>query len=123
MKKHIWTTMAIILGIFTWISGVQPLSGGQMLAGEVILLSALACRSANKRRLQEVIPSTLRMCSEFAFIVLMIALVVLQNGLMEKIYTDPVPNLIIPIVCFIFYMFGFFKAKNAVKNVVNNNQM
>jgi hypothetical protein len=110
MKKHLWTSIAIALAILTYASGLQTLSGN-MLAGEVMLLSALACRSANKRRLREVQSSNKRMIYESVLIVVMILLVILQNGLMDLIATDPVPNFVIPVICFIFYAVAFYKAR------------
>ena len=114
MRKHIWTTMSIILAIITWASGIQTLSGN-LLAGEVMLLSALACRSANKRRLMEVSSTNTRIAFEFVLIVVMILLVILQNGLKDLIATDPVPNFVIPVICFIFYSLAFYKARNIEK--------
>ena len=70
MKRHLWTTLAIILGVLTWASGIQTLSGN-LLAGEVIFLSALACRSANKRRLMEAQFTYKRLVFEFMLIIVM----------------------------------------------------
>ena len=114
MRKHIWTTMSIILAIITWASGIQTLSGN-LLAGEVMLFSALACRSANKRRLMEVSSTNTRIAFEFVLIVVMILLVILQNGLKDLIATDPFPNVVVPFVCLIFYFLAFYKARNIVK--------
>jgi hypothetical protein len=114
MRKHIWTTMSIVLAIVTWASGIQTLSGN-LLAGEVMLLSALACRSANKRRLMEVNSTNSRIAFEFVLIVVMVLLVILQNGLKDLIATDPFPNVVVPFVCLIFYFLAFYKARNIVK--------
>ena len=117
MRKHIWTTLAISLAILTLVSGIATLSGN-LLAGEVMLLSALACRSANKRRLQEVTRNKIRITLEFGLIVIMILLVVMQNNLKYLIATDPVPNFVIPVICLIFYLLAFFKAwKNKLQNL------
>jgi len=114
MKKHIWTTLAMALAVLTYASGIQTLSGN-MLAGEVMLLSALACRSANKRRLMEVQSSTTRKLYEFSLIIALVLLVILQNGLKDLIATDPFPNVVIPFVCLIFYFLAFYKARNIGK--------
>jgi len=114
MKKHLWTTLAIVLAVLTYASGIQTLSGN-MLAGEVILLSALACRSANKRRLMEVQSTNKRMIYELVLIVIMVLLVILQNGLKDLIATDPVPNFVIPVICFMFYALAFYKARKIDK--------
>ena len=114
MKKHIWTSVAVALAVLTYASGIQTLSGN-MLAGEVMLLSALACRSANKRRLMEVQSTTTRTLYEFSLIIVLVLLVMLQNGLKDLIATDPFPNVVIPFVCLIFYFLAFYKARNIVK--------
>ena len=114
MKKHLWTNLAIVLAVFSWVAGIQTLSGN-MLAGEVMLLSALACRSANKRKLMEVESTNKRMIYELVLIVVMVLLVILQNGLMDRIATDPVPNFVIPVICFVFYALAFYKARKIVK--------
>lgn len=80
-----------------------------------MLLSALACRSANKRRLMEVQSNKKRTMYEFLLIFVMFLLVILQNGISDLIATDPVPNFVIPVICFIFYALAFYKAKNIEK--------
>ena len=119
MRKHLWTSTAIVCAILIYASGIQAVlgnsSGGQLLAGEVILLSAIACRSANKRRLKEVTNSTLRKIIEALLILGLVLLVVLQNELPMRLATDPAPNLIIPLICFMFYVSAFYKARNIDK--------
>lgn len=112
MKKHMWTTMAIVFAVLIFGSGIQPLSRN-LLAGAVMLLSALACRSANKRRLQEVTTNITRVTIEFSLIFIMILLVILQNDLADLIRVYPVTNLIIPVFCLAFYVSAFFKARSS----------
>jgi cytochrome bd-type quinol oxidase subunit 2 len=114
MKKHLWTNLAIVLAVFSWVAGIQSLSGN-MLAGEVMLLSALACRSANKRRLMEVESTNKRMIYEFVLMFAMFLLVILQNEIKDRIATDPIPNFVIPIICFVFYVVAFYKARKIEK--------
>jgi parvulin-like peptidyl-prolyl isomerase len=119
MRNHLWTSIAIGCAILIFASGIQAVlansSGGQLLSGEVILLSAIACRSANKRRLKEVSNSTLRKVIEALLILVLILLVVLQNDLAVRIEIDPAPNLIIPVICFMFYALAFYKATKIEK--------
>jgi hypothetical protein len=119
MRKHLWTSIAIFCAILIYASGIQAVLGnsssGLLLTGEVILLSAIACRSANKRRLKEVTNSTLRIMIEALLILGLILLVVLQNDLAMRLATDPAPNLIIPIICFLFYALAFYKARKIDK--------
>ena len=109
MKKHIWTSLAIAFGVISVAAGVTA-GGGLLVSGGVIILSALACRSANKRRFSEVKSIAARKAYEFALIVAMIFMVILQQGLKNLIATDPVPNFVIPVICLIFYLFAFYKA-------------
>lgn len=115
MKKHIWSSITIAFAILIFVAGIQDVgnNSGGVLTGEVILLSALACRSANKRRLKEVINTNLRKIIEALLVLVLILLVVLQNDLAVRIQIDPAPNLIIPIVCLIFYFSAYVKANNA----------
>lgn len=114
MSKHLLTTLAIAFALVTYASGIQTLSGN-MLAGEVMLLSAFACRSANKRRLMEVQSTTTRKLYELVLIIVLVLLVILQNGLKDLIETDPVPNVVIPFICLIFYSLAFYKARKIDK--------
>jgi phosphatidylglycerophosphate synthase len=124
MKKHIWTSIAIVFAILIFVSGIQDVvsgiqdvmgnsGGGKVLTGKLILLSAIACRSANKRKLKEVNNTNLRKIIEALLMLNLILLVVLQNDLAVKIQIDPAPNLIIPIVCLIFYLSAYVKANKA----------
>ena len=117
MKKHIWTSIAIVFAILIFVSGIQDVmgnsGGGKVLTGHLILLSAIACRSANKRKLKEVNNTNLRKIIEALLMLNLILLVVLQNDLAVRIQIDPAPNLIIPIVCLIFYLSAYVKANKA----------
>jgi len=117
MKKHIWTSIAIVFAILIYASGIQDVignsGGGKFLTGHSILLSAIACRSANKRKLKEVNNTNLRKIIEALLMLVLVLLVVLQNDLAVRIEIDPAPNLIIPIVCLIFYLSAYVKANKA----------
>ena len=115
MKKHIWTSITIAFAILIFVAGIQDVgnNNGRVLTGEVILLSALACRSANKRKLKEVNNTNLRKIIEALLMLVLVLLVVLQNDLAVRIQIDPAPNLIIPIVCLIFYLSAYVKANKA----------
>jgi hypothetical protein len=111
MKKHIWTSLALALGVISFVSGITQLNSG-ILVGPVIVLSAIACRSANKRRFSEVETTNKRMVVEFILIALMILSIALQSDLKTRIALDPVPNFIIPVICLIFYVISYIRAKN-----------
>ncbi len=56
-----------------------------------------------------------RIIFEISLIVIIILLVVLQNGLMDLMATDPVPNFVIPVISLMFYALAFYKARNIKK--------
>ena len=97
------STLALILGIFTFVAGVTQQQGDLLIAGPVIIVGTLAYRSAKKRNLGEAKNSILRKGLEGIAIVAILAAVLLQNDLKRQIATDPVPNLIIPLWAIIAY--------------------
>ncbi len=103
MKKHLGSTIALVLGIVSVMAGLAKPSS-TLIAGIVILLGALAYRSAKKRKLREVKASPIRKTLESVAIVLIIALIVLQRDVAEQINRDPVPNLIIPLWAIVAYV-------------------
>lgn len=102
MKKHLGSTVAIVLGVLTFGSGVAR-PGSLLIAGPIIVVGALAYRSAKKRNLGEVKNSLQRKGLELAAIAAIFAAVLLQKDLANLIATDPVPNLIIPLLAIIAY--------------------
>ena len=118
MKKHIGSTIALVLGILYFASGLtnQGNSGG-LVAGSVIILGALAYRSAKKRKLDEANNSTLRKVLEVLALIVIAAAILLQKDLKNLIATDPVPNLIIPLWAIIAYTVIAFKAKQSTEKI------
>jgi hypothetical protein len=102
MKKHIGSTVALVLGMLMVVSGlVNP---GQILtAGVITLLGAFAYRSAKKRKLGDVENTKFRKFVELALMFLIILMVTLQNDLKHQIATDPFPTAVIPLWTFIAY--------------------
>ena len=108
MKKHLGSTIALIIGVLSLVSGLAN-PGSQIVAGPVIILGALAYRSAKKRWLGEAKPSLLRKFLEAIAMVVIVAAVLLQNNVAALIASDPVPNLIIPLWVVIAYLVVAFK--------------
>ena len=117
MKKHIGSTIALILGLLSFASGVNPGNPGGFVAGPVIILGALAYRSAKKRKLGEVNNSTLRKVLEALALIMIAAAILLQRDLKNLIATDPVPNLIIPLWAIIAYTVIAFKTRKATAEI------
>jgi hypothetical protein len=69
-----------------------------------MILGALAYRSAKKRRLGEVDSTLTRRAIEYALLLTLILIVLLQNNLAYLIASDPVPNALIPLGAVIAYL-------------------
>lgn len=118
MKKHISSTIALILGILSFASSLaNPSNPSGLVAGPVIILGALAYRSAKKRILGEVKTTLLRKGLEVSAVVIIAAAVLFQNDLKNLIATDPVPNLIIPLWAIVAYILVASKTKKATEEV------
>ncbi len=113
MKKHLGSTLGIALGILSILAGLtQP--GATLISGIVMLIGALAYRSAKKRKLQEVGNTVIRKVIEGIGIVGVIALIVLQKDLKMLIATDPVPNFVIPVFVIIAYSIALLKKQKKI---------
>ncbi|MBL4783639.1 MAG: hypothetical protein JKX92_15510 [Porticoccaceae bacterium] len=108
MKKHIGSSIALVIGVLGLLSGLAK-PGSILFTGVVIILGALAYRSAKKRFLGEVKSTVIRKTIEVIAIVIAMASVLLQNNLLKAIELDPVPNLIIPLWVLIAYIVIFIR--------------
>jgi len=103
MKKYLGSTVALILGVLSVVAGlVKPSS--TLIGGIIIVLGALAYRSAKNRKCGEVTTSLVRKALEVFAIGIIIALILLQRNAMYYIKTDPFPNLVIPLWAIIAYL-------------------
>lgn len=119
MKKHLGSTIALILGFLLFAGSVaNPSNPSGLIAGPVIILGALAYRSAKKRNLGVVRNTALRKGLELLALIMIAAATLLQNDLKNLIATDPVPNLIIPLWAIIAYIVIASKARQSEKNAV-----
>jgi len=109
MKKNIGSTIAMVLGVLVLITGLTQPNASYSNAGFIMLIGAFAYRSAKKRALGEVKDTNIRKAIELAGMVIIIFLIALQNNLMYLLYTDPVPNLIIPLWAIVAYLICFLK--------------
>lgn len=118
MKKHIGSTIALVLGILLFISGITqpnipPLA--HAFAGLVAILGALAYRSAKKRLLSEVKTSLLRKSFEISAMAVIIILLLLQDDLINRMITRPVVYLIIPLWAIVAYIEIVLRTKRPPK--------
>ena len=111
---HLGSTLAIIFGIIISLSSILKISNGSMtesgwVGGISLILGALAYRSAKKRRLNQVKNTLLRRSLECSSCLLILLIVFCQNGAIELMNTDPVPNLIIPFISIFVFLFEFIR--------------
>ena len=116
VKKHLGSTIAIIIGVLSLVSGLAN-PGSLLVAGPIIILGALAYRSAKKRWLGEAQQSLLRKSLEATAMVAIVAAVLLHNNLAALIVSDTVPNLIIPLWAVSAYSIIAFKKRRTVGEV------
>jgi hypothetical protein len=110
--RHLGSTVALILGCLELVTGLSqfgtlptpPSAGGALLIGTVMILGALAYRSAKKRKLGEVKSTGLRQAIEVTLLLLIAMIILLQNDIKYLIATDPVPNAVIPAWAIIAYL-------------------
>ena len=103
MKKHIGSTIFLVAGIVTLVGGLSNPTNSLLMSGPIVILGALAFRSAKKRRLGTVKNSVLRKVLELSGIVAIILSIALQNNVKYLIMTDPVPNVLIPFLALVAY--------------------
>ena len=94
MKRHLGSTLAVVLAGLFFVVGVTNPKSGQLLMAFVTLFGALAYRSAKKRHLGEVKNTTTRVVIECVFIALITLAVVMQNDLRDQIAEHPAVNVL-----------------------------
>jgi hypothetical protein len=75
-----------------------------LITGLMIVFSAIAYRSAKRRSLGEVDSTIFRQFVEALLMLIVLANFVLRNSIIGAIVADPVPTLIIPMVCIVAYL-------------------
>ena len=118
MKKHIGSTISIVLGILLFASVSTNPNG--LVTGSIIILGALAYRSAKKRKLGDVNTTLLRKGLEISALIIIAAAVLLQNDLKTLIASDPVPNFIIPLWAIVAYAVISLKTKDITQKQLRN---
>ena len=110
-RHHIGSTIAIAFGILPVIAGLTK-NPNLLKPGVIIMLGALAYRSAKRRYLKEREETVLRRILEIAAIIIISCVVVLQNNILHLIATEPVPTVAIPLFAIVVYLIvGFRKPK------------
>lgn len=107
--RHAGTTLAMGLGAVYFLMNLVP-PGPGLAAGPGIVLAALACRSAKKRRLGEVRDSIVRQVGEALLMVPIVASVAFQRDLRQALGAHPIPTLVLPLWCVAAYMMAALRA-------------
>jgi hypothetical protein len=105
--RHLGSTIAIILGILSVASSFAKIQEGQGLTGNfqsgaIMIIGALAYRSAKGRKLGEVKPTILRRVMEG----LAIVLILLHFAFINKVYiqNDAYSTIVIPLWALVAYL-------------------
>lgn len=111
MKKYMGCNIALVLGGFILFSAFgNNLKNLYMInLGLIMIVAALAYKSAARRNVGELRDSKLRKAIEIGGIISIGLLVVLQNNLLSLIESDPISNFIAPIWALSAYLIVFFK--------------
>lgn len=98
LKRRFWgSTIALVFGVIALLSIATAPGSGTWLGGFVMVVGALIYRSAKRAKLGLASASMLRSGVETAGVLAIVASIGLQSQLLDRMYSDPVPNLIIPI--------------------------
>ena len=84
--------------------GAPHVSDNLLIGGAVMLLGALAYRSAKMRKLGEAKSTLTRQFWEIGLLVLTCVVILAQNNLKYLIATDPVPNVLVPVWAIVAYL-------------------
>ncbi len=103
LKRIPWSLVALVVGAMSFMAGVADNTHDNLGAGFGMILGALAYRSAKKRKLGTVKNSMIRKILEIASICLIFAAVLFQNDLPNRLVTNPVSNIMIPLWAIIAY--------------------
>ena len=103
VPRHPGSTIAVVFGVLAFFGAIGGVGGGDhaferlLTAGSVLILGALAYRSAKQRRLGEVASTPLRHVGEGVAILLLLLSVLLQKDLERQIVTEPLVTVLIPV--------------------------
>jgi hypothetical protein len=109
MRQHIGSTISLVLGILLFLGEIKDhRTIGPSL---FIILGACAYRSAKKRRLGQIRSSLLRIICEVIAVLLIVAIVFVQNDLSTLMMTQPVQYFIIPVWAINAYIVAILNPK------------
>lgn len=108
IRRHLGSTLALIVGCLYFLSGISAASRSEntegFVGGPIIILGAIAYRSAKKRKLGEVKSSLTRKSLEVVILLLICFLAFARNDLREALIIHPFASLIIPVWTILAYL-------------------
>lgn len=114
VRTHLGSSTALVLGCLGFVGGLSAVTkggpGGTLIGALVMILGALAYRSAKKRKLGEVKSTATRLILEITMLLLIVLIIALQNDLAQLIVTDPIPNALIPLWAILAYLIAIPKS-------------
>jgi hypothetical protein len=128
-KQFLGSTVAFWLGIFVFLGPLITISQGESIApsgligGPVMILGALACRSAKKRKLGLAKHYRARLLGEIVSLISLLSIVLLQKNAIELIYRAPWPNVLMPIWVFVAYGIAIPKRRVLDAHKATANQL
>ena len=104
--RFLGSSLALVIGALSILGGVAAVTEGRntstLWAGTIIVLGALVYRSRKRRIFGERESTRLRVCTEYAVLLFILAAWLLQKDLLYLFYTDPAPQMV-PVLVFLAY--------------------
>jgi hypothetical protein len=124
--RHLGSTIALVLGVTALLGGFASAyrgrgtgAGDLIVSAPIIILGALAYRSAKKRMLGQVPSTAVRRAAEALALLLIVLLVILRENLAALAAAQPVHYVLVPAWAIIAYLaVGFRRPKGAVDTKV-----
>lgn len=113
--RFLGSTVALVVGWVFFASGFSSLAegvngaaansdpGAGLVGGPIIIVGAMAYRSLKRSRLALRRKTTLRRVMELAALAIVLLIVFLQNDALNRMYNDPITNVLIPAWVIIAY--------------------
>jgi phosphatidylserine synthase len=103
MKTHLGTTVALVLGVLVFVSGLSQQLFESINVGFVMIVGALAYKSAKKRRLGEVENTKFRFGMELVGLVVIALSVLALSDIKTAIAIHPLSTVVAPLYALIAY--------------------
>ena len=104
--RFLGSSLALVIGALGILGGVAAVTEGRststLWAGTIIVLGALVYRSRKRRILGERESTRLRICTEYAVLLVILAAWLLQKDFLYLVATDPAPQTV-PVLVFLAY--------------------